>query len=322
MKRRRIVPLLAVCAWVVLGCGTNEERQGREAAQPLLGSPLEAIRPGPGRVVVEFNDGRVTLYSNRAPRRLVLEELARAARFEFALGVAAELPLTLSLVDIELSSALPLVVGELRYWTDWDFEPLRGNHRLRRLEVGSRRPIDGVHPATSLPAPATDAPGSDIPAGRASAGTDPVEKPGGVRALIAALARTDLAEHVAQTQREREELLERLEDRDAELRASAVAELETEGEDLERLLILVRDDPAPEVRLAAVSQLSDAESHDAAAALTAALDDPNREVVLEAIDALAFADDPSTIPALEPLLSHPDAAIRSAAEEALDFLEF
>jgi HEAT repeat protein len=114
--------------------------------------------------------------------------------------------------------------------------------------------------------------------------------------------------------------LEALKSSDPEERSDAILDLDPEGPGLPYLLELVGDDPSPEVRMAAVSQLGDAESPEAIAGLVSALNDKDPEVVLEAIDALEFAADHKVVGSLEKLLQHPDPEVREAAEDAVDYL--
>ena len=115
--------------------------------------------------------------------------------------------------------------------------------------------------------------------------------------------------------------LEGLKNPDPEERSDAVLDIEPEGPGLQYLLEVVTDDPEPEVRMAAVSQLGDSESPEAINGLVTALNDPNSEVVLEAIDSLEYSADHNVIGNLEKLLQHPDPEVREAAEDAIDYLE-
>jgi HEAT repeat protein len=115
--------------------------------------------------------------------------------------------------------------------------------------------------------------------------------------------------------------LEGLKNPDPEERSDAVLDIDPEGPGLQYLLEVATDDPDPEVRMAAVSQLGDTESPEAIAGLVTALGDPDSEVVLEAIDGLEYSADHNVIGNLEKLLQHPDPEVREAAEDAIDYLE-
>ena len=115
--------------------------------------------------------------------------------------------------------------------------------------------------------------------------------------------------------------LEGLKNPDPEERSDAVLDIEPEGPGLQYLLEVVTDDPDPEVRMAAVSQLGDSESLEAINGLVTALNDPNSEVVLEAIDSLEYSADHNVIGNLEKLLQHPDPEVREAAMDAIEYLE-
>ena len=115
--------------------------------------------------------------------------------------------------------------------------------------------------------------------------------------------------------------LEGLKNPDPEERSDAVLDIEPEGPGLQYLLEVVTDDPDPEVRIAAVSQLGDSESPEAITGMLTALNDANSEVILEAIDGLEYSADQNVIGNLEKLLQHPDPEVREAAEDAIDYLE-
>jgi HEAT repeat protein len=115
--------------------------------------------------------------------------------------------------------------------------------------------------------------------------------------------------------------LEGLKNPDPEERSDAVLDIEPEGPGLQYLLEVMTDDPDPEVRTAAVSQLGDSESPEAIDGMVTALNDPNSEVVLEAIDSLEYSADHNVIGSLERLLQHPDPEVREAAQDAIDYLE-
>jgi HEAT repeat protein len=115
--------------------------------------------------------------------------------------------------------------------------------------------------------------------------------------------------------------LEGLKNPDPEERSDAVLDIEPEGPGLQYLLEVVTDDPDPEVRIAAVSQLGDSESPEAITGMLTALNDANSEVILEAIDGLEYSADQNAIGNLEKLLQHPDPEVREAAEDAIDYLE-
>jgi len=115
--------------------------------------------------------------------------------------------------------------------------------------------------------------------------------------------------------------LEGLKNPDPEERSDAVLDIEPEGPGLQYLLEVVTDDPDPEVRMAAVSQLGDSESPEAIDGLVTALNDSDSEVVLEAIDGLEYSADHNVIGSLEKLLPHPDPEVQEAAADAIDYLE-
>ena len=117
------------------------------------------------------------------------------------------------------------------------------------------------------------------------------------------------------------DLLRRLKDDSAEVRADAVESIEPADKGLDYLREAISTDPSPEVRSAATNALQESEDPKAVDILVMALDDEDPEVVVDAIDALWFIEDPRAIPHLQRMLEHPDEDVREAAESALDDLQ-
>jgi len=107
---------------------------------------------------------------------------------------------------------------------------------------------------------------------------------------------------------------------DPDQREDAVYDLEPEGRGLEELAAIVREDPSPNVRRAAVAQAATGEGPRVSGVLIAALDDPDADVIEEAINGLEMADAGGAIPHLRPLLDHADPGIRLHAEDAIAYL--
>jgi len=114
-----------------------------------------------------------------------------------------------------------------------------------------------------------------------------------------------------------EDLARRLESHDVEERAEAVSELDTDGEQLRRLIVFAHEDPAVAVRLAALEELEGEESWAALNAIVVALDDPDPQVVLRTIEAISYLSDESLVPRLKPLLEHRDPDVRKATVETI-----
>jgi HEAT repeat protein len=107
---------------------------------------------------------------------------------------------------------------------------------------------------------------------------------------------------------------------DPDQREDAVYDLEPEGRGLEELAAIVREDPSPNVRRAAVAQAATGEGPRVSAVLIAALDDPDSDVIEEAINGLEMTDAGGAVPHLRPLLQHEDPGIRMHAEDAIAHL--
>ncbi len=247
-------------------------------------------------------EGRVTLSSNAAPLLDVLERLSEAAGFELqASGLAGRLS-SVRIDDLPLAEALPLLLGDVPYQTEYAFDAETRDHYLARLRVGEEEVAAIAAAEAGELAP---------PSGAAAAGERQVARPG---------KRPDTAREPRNLELEQAELLALLESPDAELRAEAAWNLEPEGEGLTRLIEVLASDSDPRVRVAASGSLENAETFAAVRALVDALDDPDPEVVLEVIDSLEFAGDESNVDDLAPLLLHPDPRVREMAAEAIEFL--
>jgi hypothetical protein len=273
--------------------------------------------PGAGSATFRFEEGRLSVAANAAPRLPIFERLAEAA--EFALETdAGDWPLlTDRFDDLVLAQALPRLVGDLGYRAEWVAGEGGGPHRLASLVVGER-----VAKARS--------PGTED-AERHQPGVAPVsvaeasvaEPFRDRRATVVGAAVTEVLRDrwaPGGTELEADELLAQLDDPDPEIRLRAAIEIEPEGEALDRLADLLANDPDPRVRAATAANLESADSYGAVEALVVALDDPDPDFVLEVIDSLEFAGDASNVWHLEPLLEHPDPMVREAAADAIDFL--
>lgn len=261
----------------------------------------------PGTSTLRFEAGYLSVEANSAPRLPLLVNLAEAAEFAFQNNGGDLPPLTIQFEDLALDEALPLLLGDLSYQTEWVSDPQTRWHRLTSLVVGEQT------------AKTDSALRKDAESARDEVARIPYEEEVQVRAAVAeAIEQRSTSEWPSLGA---DELLRRAADSDPEVRLRAAIELEPEEEGLDRLIDLLANDPDPRVRAAATASLENSDSFGAVEALLAALRDPNPEVVVEVIDSLEFAGDASSIRHLEPLLAHEDSRVREAASEAIDFLE-
>jgi hypothetical protein len=232
----------------------------------------------------------------------VLERLAEAAGFELqASGLAGRLS-SARIDDLPLAEALPRLLGDVPYQTEYAFDAETRDHYLARLRVGEEEVAGSATAAAGELAPPANAPETAR------------------RAVTRLGERPDAAGEPRDLELEQAELMALLESPDVELRAEAAWNLEPEGEGLTRLIEVLASDPDPRVRIAATGSLENAETFAAVRALVDALNDPDPEVVLEVIDSLEFAGDESNVDDLAPLLLHPDPRVREMAAEAIEFL--
>jgi hypothetical protein len=293
--------LLALVAACPLACGDEPAPSAPVAtAEPpsAAASETQASEPAPGASAswpasgawsLAYAEGAVSVDAFEAPRRPLLDELARRAGFTLEAAPGMWPPLTLRIEAQPLELALPLLVGELEYRAEWASED--GAHRLTRLVVGS---------------PRTAAPSADAPWLRPGEVGDSLQRA--------------LAELANEEEMNEADALRALAAADAETRMRAVLALEAEGDGLTALIGAIERDPDPRVRAAATVGLEESEEFAAIQALVGALDDPNPEVVVEAIDSLEFAGDASVVASLEPLLAHSDPRVRKSAADAIRLL--
>jgi hypothetical protein len=273
--------------------------------------------PEAGSATFRFEEGRLSVAANAAPRLPLFERLAEAAEFALETDGGDWPLLTVRFDDLVLAQALPRLVGDLTYRAEWVAEKGGGPHRLASLVVGERV-AETRSPASERAerhkpgvAPATEA---------RAAVAEPLRDR---RATVVGAAVTEALRDrwvSDESELEAHELLAGLDDPDPEIRLRAAIEIEPEGDALDRLAGLLENDPDPRVRAATAANLESAESYGAVEALVVALDDPDPDFVLAVIDSLEFAGDASNVWHLEPLLEHPDPRVREAAADAIDFL--
>jgi hypothetical protein len=267
------------------------------AAQPLAPAPApSAAAPHPllppGQWQLAVAAGVVSVDASEAPRRPLLEALAKRAGFALEAAAGDWPPLTLRVDAIPLESALPLLVGELEYRAEWvSGASGEGVHKLAKLVVGGPRSADASDGSSLAPGVVSDS----------------------LQHALRVLH--DEKEPMAEA-----DALALLKDADPEQRVRAVLELEGEGDGLKALVGAIERDPDPRVRAAATVGLEDSEEFAAVQALVGALRDPNADVVLEAIDSLEYAGDASVVASLQPLLAHTDPRVRKAASDAIRLL--
>lgn len=286
---------IAFAAAVVFGCSKSEPtvvpaEPTAIAERAAPGAPAAPVRPLPprGEATLSFADNLVTVDAYAAPRLPLLQQLAHEGGFVLDARANAWPELTLRLERAPLELALPLLVGDLTYSTEW--KTANGMHRLAKLRVGAPRVVEA---SDSIQAPA----------------------PGDVSASLERAIAARREQPLSQAETEAEAA--RYADPDPEQRLRAALALEPEGEQLKQLCDMLEHDPDPRVRAATTVNIENADQFSAVRALVDALDDPDPDVLIEVIDSLEFAGDQSISPEIESLLSHSDPRVRQAAADAL-----
>lgn len=328
--------LLPVALLFASACGGNDAEKKASGSAGRADAAPGAELPPSGTARVDYANGRVSVVSNNAPRRAILEQLAEQADFELLLGRFAPRSLTLRIEDAEVPQALFAILSGVIYSIDVELDETTGRQEITWLSVGEpvsvAKPVDiaelvKIAAAVDVAAaalPQYPDPQPREPAeGRSESALELVKK-------IAAMSpeeRFRLRERTfARQEAEEPELLERLDDPDPRERLDAVEHLPVHGEGrvgeerVARVGSFLKNDPNPEVRRAAAERLGEVETPEAVNYLAAALQDPDRSVVLAAITALEHIDDPNAIPYIQPLLGNSDPEIHDAAEFAIDYI--
>jgi hypothetical protein len=280
---------VAFGAVAVLACGRAEpERSEGDRAPPPGSAPSEIAAaadlplPPEGEVQVSFGSDGILALANQAPRRRVLEAIARETGLlvlAFVDGGDPEGRVTLR------SRGEPIEVAVARALSGVPFsiEPLEGGRRERlAVVVGKRDPAGRPQPRPPPPL---------------------AER----REQRPPVAETAALEQLASA--DPEERVEGVEWADVASAAGFAAVVER-----------LTNDPDPAVRAAAAESLGDADVG-AVPPLLGALDDAEPRVVLAALESLEMLGDASTVPELTPFLDHPDAAVRERVAEVIEFLE-
>jgi hypothetical protein len=242
-------------------------------------------------VEVEFGVDGIVARANQAPRRVVLDEIARATGLlsvDFAPGGDPDGRVTFESagepIEVVVARALPGVAYSL--------EPVDDAGRARLSLVVGRR--------VAAAAPARE------------------ERRHSIRRT---LDPRDQAERARQLADMESDALAKLESPDPEERAQGVEWADTSTvAGYEAVIERLANDPDAVVRAAAAESLASADVG-AVRPLLGALADPDARVVMAALESLEMVGDESIVHELAPALDHPDPAIRERAREAEDFLK-
>lgn len=282
--------------WVLLGTSACTER-GETASAPQS----EASASAPlGALVVSAQGERVTVRCADALAAEVLDRLAEAVGFELAPGPRPAKRVRLDLEDVRAEEALLHVLGGLPYAVEYESDT-GGRARISRVRIaGGDAPPPVERKVKKAKARPLERPRDP----------DPRERPEPPRRWTA-----------ADDEELEEELVERLESRDPEVRADALTELDADPHGMDRLSVLALDDPEVSVRLAAVEHLEGEDAWGAVNVVIKALEDDDPAVVARAVEAIASLGDETLLPMLVALQDHRDPRVREAVGEAIEFLE-
>jgi hypothetical protein len=315
VSSRSCVSLLWIAtAFILSGCParrSEEPAPNPVAAPAAAAAPAESVDSSPllpaGGIEVALTEHGVTVRANQAPRHEVLKKLGEAARFAVVSGLVKQeiVLVSVDLVDRPVEEAIRAVLQQTPYELRYDLDPKDRRHVLSVVTMGNFKTVYGRRRREFV----QRARQKHEVKKREEASLTPEERERRRAEKKAALER--LAE---QTQRD-------LESPDPEARASAVANLRVEEDDLTRMAELLTRDPSANVRVEAADQLGSIGTPGAVNALLRSLADPEPDVVIAALEALRFAGDESIVPDLQSLRQHPSPEVRAAVEQTIDFLQ-
>jgi hypothetical protein len=296
MRVRAIASSVGVLL-LLLACGSAEPEApasapgaARADAGTVGEAPDALALPAPGEVEVRVGPQGTVAVANQAPRRKVLEAIARETGLVVLSFIGGRDPggrVTLRSEGESIEVLLARALGGVAY----SIEPIEPGDRIS-LAVGSRA-------------------GGGTP-GQKQQEAAATPRPPPARAERSREERVPLPD---------EEAFEQLTSRDPAERLEGVEWMDvTSSAGYEAVVERLENDPDPEVRAAAADSLGDADVG-AVGPLVKALEDTDRRVVMAALDSLELLGDTSTLPKLAPALRHSDREVRERADEVADFLE-
>lgn len=288
---------LLLALLIPLACGRGEDAGRAEGAQapqrPAASAPetAAAALPERGEFEVSFGAAGIVARANAAPRRRVLETLARETGLVIVVFVEGGDPDGAVTLDSE-GEPIEVVLARSLSGVPFSVEPLDADGRVRLAVVVGKSPSAARVPLAGRPS----APGRAL---------DP-------RAQTERLQRANQLE---------EDALAQLESPDPRERAEGVewADVATVT-GYEAVLERLANDPDASVRAAAAESLGGADVG-AVRPLLGALGDADPHVVVSALESLELLGDASIVPELAPALEHQDPTVRERAKEVLEFLE-
>ena len=295
MKTRTQIGVLLLSLAAALACGRAEpEKTGAgsaparsEAAAAVPAAAGELQLPPPGEVEVQVGADGIVALANQAPRRRVLEALARETHLLVVAFVEGGDPEGRVTVRSQ-GEPLEVVLARALVGVPFSVGPLdRGVTNRLTVVVGFR---DDAERTASAP----------------RAARPPVDP-------------RELAGRAERTQEE--STPEQLKSRDASERQEAVENTDvTSVAGFQAVVDRLANDPDASVRAAAAETLGEGDVGSVPPLLDA-LADPDSRVVLAALESLELVADASILPELAPALQHPDPEVRERAAELSEFLE-
>lgn len=303
--------------WLALsgaGCGSSvddppiapETPAGAEAPAAVE-APLAA-----GAYWIDSSERGVSLRAAGASLLEVLESLGRALGFQVAAGPqVAERRVSLELQEEPIEVVLARLLDGMAYTLSYRADAEATRSVLHQLRVGASDTARAQGRSRDQSRSREERRLARAERRERRKAEDP-----GERKLAAARQREQLrAERLAREA----ETLAALESSDPSLREAAVRDLDPEA-GYPRAVDLLRNDPDPAVRAAALDRVFQSNAAASLPELVRATRDSDPQVVIEALDYLDFEGDASLLPELEHLREHPDPQVREKYAETSDLL--
>jgi hypothetical protein len=256
------------------------QRQVRPREIPGAMMPAPSQPAGPTSMRLRVEEGFVTAEIRNTPLQKVLEELAARTGVVFEVQTQEDPPLSLSLFRVELREAIQRIVGARDSLFYYKAGGAAASPQLVRVFPRSNVP---VQPSLRY-----------IGTGSVTkSGSDVIESPDDALKVLA-------------------------ESLDVDARQRAVEVLVASRSEItyEALLVVVND-PAPEIRVAAIEGFASLGARPALPVIVKALSDGNPGVRQSAITAIALLGDAENVKDLRRLGKDPDANVSAAAEVAI-----
>ena len=302
-----LLAVLGIAAWF-----TVESRL--PPSQSKSNSPHDTVAlwvnlpPGSVRVVSE-QDGLWSIASNEASLEAILRKTADAMHFTLKMGTLRNARLSVRLNRETMEKVIKKLLHGYPFRPEFAYDDASGRHYISVLEVG----LAGQSRFTELDRADKDAVSRTLRASTTKGSFRSNEPPNLTEPVLQNEVDLLMSEHIGNQLLAHESPSQTFEG-PPEQRVAVIANVIPFGDNLNRLISLLEDDPDPMVRTAAAKQLALAGGRPASSrALLEALKDEDKMVVLEALASIVQTGDSSLSEEIELAAQrHTDADVRKS----------